>query len=318
LTHIWCIEKLTIIKSGFLCIYGSERPGGASLFTAQERIQKKGGWAMNIYISERGLFSNDAHDYPISHSAPVSSVKAVEPVSDNVSVAREAQTSFVAENTPAYNISISSMGKAALVSMNELSKGFDEYYDNLLATRNEAVTSEENAANTVPEENEGADSYNVQEESAIPEATDNFVNRFEPEANNFTQGAGAIENEEIDTALTGIYDNETVEENVSNVYEAQVSSGEVPEEAVPGRIEAVDEVIAEPEMYGIENGIATGVSNAEFEPGADRLLEEPLEVREEQQEVQEESRVENNPVIRQALAAYNYQMAFQINMAMTQ
>ena len=53
------------------------------------------------------------------------------------------------------------------------------------------------------------------------------------------------------------------------------------------------------------------------EPGADRLLEPTIEEVETQQQVQETAQPENNPVIREAMAAYNYQMSYQINLAMT-
>ena len=56
----------------------------------------------------------------------------------------------------------------------------------------------------------------------------------------------------------------------------------------------------------------------EVEPGSDRLVEPTIEEQETRQQVEESERPDNNPVIRQAVAAYNYQMSFAINLAMTQ
>ena len=276
---------------------------------------------MNVYITERGLFSNDRHDYPISHSSPVGKVEAPEKVSDNYSVVREAQTSFVAENTPAYTVSISSMGQAALQSMAVLSKSFDNYYDQMQSdylddrtaapenteqTQEDRITDEtadegingvmgnRNGIDTETAVNRGLNTYDVANE---------IEDRFEEQLYEPAE----------DDSLQTIYDNQASDiENEVLFEETEPAANEVEIVEDLSDVEFVNEVEEQP--------VTTPVNLAPedlVEPGADRLLEPTIEEVETREQVQEATQPQNNPVIREAMAAYNFQMSYQINLAMT-
>ena len=276
---------------------------------------------MNVYITERGLFSNDRHDYPISHSNPVGKVEAPEKVSDNYSVVREAQTSFVAENTPAYTVSISSMGQAALQSMAVLSKSFDNYYDQMQSdylddrtaapenteqTQEDRITDEtadegingvmgnRNGIDTETAVNRGLNTYDVANE---------IEDRFEEQLYEPAE----------DDSLQTIYDNQASDiENEVLFEETEPAANEVEIVEDLSDVEFVNEVEEQP--------VTTPVNLAPedlVEPGADRLLEPTIEEVETREQVQEATQPQNNPVIREAMAAYNFQMSYQINLAMT-
>ena len=276
---------------------------------------------MNVYITERGLFSNDRHDYPISHSNPVGKVEAPEKVSDNYSVVREAQTSFVAENSPAYTVSISSMGQAALQSMAVLSKSFDNYYDQMQSdylddrtaapenteqTQEDRITDEtadegingvmgnRNGIDTETAVNRGLNTYDVANE---------IEDRFEEQLYEPAE----------DDSLQTIYDNQASDiENEVLFEETEPAANEVEIVEDLSDVEFVNEVEEQP--------VTTPVNLAPedlVEPGADRLLEPTIEEVETREQVQEATQPENNPVIREAMAAYNFQMSYQINLAMT-
>ena len=263
---------------------------------------------MNVYITERGLFSNDRHDYPISHSNPVGKVEAPEKVSDNYSVVREAQTSFVAENTPAYTVNISSMGQAALQSMAVLSKSFDNYYDQMqsdylddrtAAPENTEQTQEDRITDETADEgingvNRGLNTYDVANE---------IEDRFEEQLYEPAE----------DDSLQTIYDNQASDiENEVLFEETEPAANEVEIVEDLSDVEFVNEVEEQP--------VTTPVNLAPedlVEPGADRLLEPTIEEVETREQVQEATQPQNNPVIREAMAAYNFQMSYQINLAMT-
>ncbi|MCR5829414.1 MAG: hypothetical protein K6F93_03580 [Lachnospiraceae bacterium] len=276
---------------------------------------------MNIYISERGLFSNDRHDYPISHANPVNKVEAPGKVSDNRSVVREAETSFVAENTPAYNISISSLGKAALQSMVELSKNFDSYYDQMAAdyTNNiseDKVSAEQTQGDRITDETvneEGADATVVQNE-AVNGTTGIGQNVLTPVNDLDTRIQEEIYEPAEDDSLQTIYDNVVSDIENGDLFEETegILENEVVEE--PGSVN----VLGESEIELNTEEAFEVPAYEEVEPGADRLLQPTVEEQETQEQVREDARPDNNPVIRQAMEAYNYQMSYSINLAMTQ
>ena len=276
---------------------------------------------MNVYITERGLFSNDRHDYPISHSNPVGKVEAPEKVSDNYSVVREVEQAYVAENTPAYTVSISSMGQAALQSMAVLSKSFDNYYDQMQSdylddrtaapenteqTQEDRITDEtadegingvmgnRNGIDTETAVNRGLNTYDVANE---------IEDRFEEQLYEPAE----------DDSLQTIYDNQASDiENEVLFEETEPAADEVEIVEDLSDVEFVNEVEEQP--------VTTPVNLAPedlVEPGADRLLEPTIEEVETREQVQEATQPENNPVIREAMAAYNFQMSYQINLAMT-
>ncbi|MCR4722046.1 MAG: hypothetical protein K5655_10005 [Lachnospiraceae bacterium] len=280
---------------------------------------------MNVFITERGLFSNDRHDYPISHANPVNKVEAPQKVSDNYSIVREVEQAYVAENTPAYNISISSMGMAALESMAELSKDFDAYYDQLASDYlGDRTADSENTENAQQDRIADEDASN-----RINGVADNVVNGTDSTFANGVNGQKSVTavandldtiiREEVyepaaDDSVQTIYDNAVSDVKQNELFEEAESPLETEIIEEPGRIDVLDEDISrleQREPYQIPG-------NDEVEPGSDKLLQPTIEEREFEQEVREEARPENNPVIRQAMAAYNYQMSFAINLAMTQ
>lgn len=255
---------------------------------------------MNVWITERGLFSNDRHDYPISHSTPVNKVEAPERVSDNYSIVREVEQAYVAENTPAYTVNISSMGRAALQSMAELSKDYDNYYDQLQSDYvNNTTTEAEDTAQT--QENPITDETVNEENVAVTNDLDTRIEEevYEPAADTSVQtiydnAASDVENEELFEETEGTLETQLIEE--------------------PGQIEVLEKIEPEEEL---EMPVQLADTD-EVEPGSDRLVEPTIEEQETRQQVEESERPDNNPVIRQAVAAYNYQMSFAINLAMTQ
>lgn len=276
---------------------------------------------MNVYITERGLFSNDRHDYPISHSGPVHKVEAPDKVSDNYSVVREVEQAYVAENTPAYTVNISSMGQAALQSMAVLSKGFDNYYDQMQSDYlDERTAAPENTEQTqedrITEEtgNEGVTGVTGNRNGIDTEtAVKRGLNTYDVANEIDTRFEEQLYEPAEDDSLQTIYDNAVSDiENVALFEETEPAPEEVELTRDLSDVEFVNEVEEQP--------ATTPVSLAPedlVEPGADRLLEPTIEEVETQQQVQEAAQPENNPVIREAMAAYNYQMSYQINLAMT-
>lgn len=276
---------------------------------------------MNVYITERGLFSNDRHDYPISHSGPVHKVEAPDKVSDNYSVVREVEQAYVAENTPAYTVNISSMGQAALQSMAVLSKGFDNYYDQMQSDYlNERTAAPENTEQTqedrITEEtgNEGVTGVTGNRNGIDTEtAVNRGLNTYDVANEIDTRFEEQLYEPAEDDSLQTIYDNAVSDiENVALFEETEPAPEEVELTRDLSDVEFVNEVEEQPATTPVNLAPEDLV-----EPGADRLLEPTIEEVETQQQVQEAAQPENNPVIREAMAAYNYQMSYQINLAMT-
>lgn len=239
---------------------------------------------MNIYITERGLFSNDAHDYPVSHQNPVSRVNSIPKVTDEVSVIRETEKNFVAENTPAYNVSISSMGKAAVMSMNSIKEGFDSYYKSLL----NPLEDTETATGTSSEEPSGI--YGEDKEEDTKAVTD-----------------VASEDDSILTA----YDNASIDETVP-VAELQEEESVIGIEEVDDLESVSDETKPLGVMKDFEEELdVTSDMKAVYDDEAEdnKLVKDVQEVT---------SAIKDDPVMKQAIAAYNYQMAFQFNTQLTQ
>ncbi|MCR5521239.1 MAG: hypothetical protein K6F44_04970 [Lachnospiraceae bacterium] len=280
---------------------------------------------MNVWITERGLFSNDRHDYPISHSTPVNKIEAPERVSDNYSIVREIEQSYVAENTPAYNVSISGMGRAALQSMVELSKNFDAYYDQLATDYLDERTAEPEDTEEVRGDrvtDETVDEGNVGVANDVVNGLDTG-NIYGPDGQeSITEVANDLDTriqEDIyepaeDTSVQTIYDNVVSDIGNEQLFEETEGTLEAQLVEEPGNIDVLNEI--EPENALSEPVELADVS--EVEPGTDRLVEPTIEEQENQEQVREALKPDNNPIIRQAVAAYNYQMSFAVNLAMTQ
>lgn len=134
---------------------------------------------MNIVISEGSLFSNSserslfsAHhtgsNSPVTHINPV---QKTQPVKSDV--IRDAEKDFVKENTPAANISISSAGRAALLSLTALNNGLKNYTesaDNISKSQVSLAKDDPSAKYTLDLENTEArdvrdDSFGINEKA---------------------------------------------------------------------------------------------------------------------------------------------------------
>ena len=85
---------------------------------------------MVIYVNDSGIFRSD-NNMSYNSAASVNRIEKLKNVTaDTQSVVRDAQKAFVAENTPAYNISISSAGRAAVQSLKVFNDGLSKMNEN--------------------------------------------------------------------------------------------------------------------------------------------------------------------------------------------
>lgn len=257
---------------------------------------------MNIVITERGLFSNDANNHPVSASTPVSKVSATPKVTDETSIIREAEKSFVATTTPAYNISISSMGKAAVMSMDSLKDSYKDYYDSLLTPANDSnksadVTDETRGTlyDRVADDSEEATTYGVQDSNRLSDMTDEAIEETY---------------EKADSKIMTAYDNEAVDE-ASPLLESEEDTV-LSTQDVDGLSTVSEEAEPQGVMKNYEDELdnITGKDNdISYKDVDNKLLKDTQETA---------KRVQEDPVMKQAIAAYNYQMAFEFNTQLTQ
>ena len=84
---------------------------------------------MVVYINDSGIFKSD-NNLSVNSASQVNRIEKLRDVGrDTTSVVREAQQAYVAENTPAYNISISSQGRAAVQSLEKLGENMRSFMD---------------------------------------------------------------------------------------------------------------------------------------------------------------------------------------------
>lgn len=212
---------------------------------------------MNIVISEGSLFSNSPErsmfsSHHAGNNTSISKISGVKGVEDHRSdIIREAEQSYVAENTPAVNISISSMGKAAIMSLNSMNTGLKKF-------------------------EETADIYDKsQVYSANDDKTSPYTLDLETEETTENDDKGAFE-------VRGADKNTEVHSSKNTANLA---------------------------MY-TDQQLRNMVNDGDITRGE---MQDELDKRVKPEETQ---KVDVNPVMKQAIAAYNYQMAYQINAQM--
>ncbi len=240
---------------------------------------------MNIYISDIGIYKSDMTSYPYTNNA---SVKKVDPLdntkSSTDSVARQAQKAYVAENTPAYTISISSMGRAAMQSMQKLNAGFESLRDAASKTVNFVANTEE-ASKKNSIYSTSAESDNMASFAADPASLAGSAGPIGGSDNNTstssTTSAPLTDNEDEETTTS------SVSSNLSRYTDYQLQ--QLLNDGSISRAEYNTE-LAKRQGGGTETSAAAELASPTI----------------------------NDPVMKQAVAAYNFQMAFQINALFTQ
>ena len=244
---------------------------------------------MVFYINDSGIFRTD-NSQSINSASQVNRIEKLKNVSaDTDSVVREAQKAYVIENTPAYNISISSAGKAAIKSLKVFNEGLSKLnegtnFQNLIST---------NLRNT--------------DEAK----TGSYTNRF-------------LDN--TDSSVTSIYDNQ--QPNVSTApaletgssgtdssfYSETLSGGSVLSSDSDEEDTAVSSSVSPNNLtryteFQLRQMVLDGtITSSDMNDELDKRANGSGLRIEASQEA----------VMKQAVAAYDYQMAYQINTAMTQ
>ncbi len=227
---------------------------------------------MVVYINDSGIFRSD-NNLTANSASQVNRIEKLRDVDRNTtSVVREAQQAYVAENTPAYNISISSQGRAAVQSLQKLGENMRSFMDTLKSA--EVTTNLRGNADEAK--------------------TGTYTNRF-------------LDN--TDDTVTSIYANQQFNERPATVTE-----------------EAEDVVAAEPEetTTTVNTGNLTRYSEFQLRQmvleGAitNADMNSELDSRRGGEETGLRLEPAQESAMRQAVAAYDYQMAYQINAMMTQ
>ena len=251
---------------------------------------------MVIYVNDSGIFRSD-NNMAYNSAASVNRIEKLKNVTaDTQSVVRDSQKAFVAENTPAYNISISSAGRAAVQSLKVFNDGLTKIYgDN--NTFGNLITS--NLRGNLDEARTG--SY-----------TDRYLDN-------------------TDRSVTSIY--EVQQPNVSAASETAGNTAGAEEASVTrGAIQAGT---AEPSQVADEDYDADSASSSSVNPNnltrfsefqlRQMVLEGTITGGDLNNELAKRAsdtglRIEpsQEAAMKQAVAAYDYQMAYQINASMTQ
>ncbi|MCR5684795.1 MAG: hypothetical protein K6G81_05160 [Lachnospiraceae bacterium] len=249
---------------------------------------------MVVYINDSGIFKSD-NNLTANSASSVNRIEKLKNVEqDTTSVIHEAQKAYVAENTPAYNISISSQGRAAVQSLEKLGENMRSFMDTLKQT---AVTT--NLRGDLNEARTGA-----------------YTNTY-------------LDN--TDDTVTSIYANQQSNERDTTVTEE--AEDVVAEPA--GEVKAVESRPAEPAQIADEDYDATSAASSNVNTNnltrysefqlRQMVLEGAITNADMSSELEKRAsdtglRIEpsQEAAMRQAVAAYDYQMAYQINAMMTQ
>ena len=212
---------------------------------------------MNIYISETGIFGS-ASKYAISSESSVERISALARTDrDTESVVRDAQQAYVAENTPAYNISISSQGRAAINSLNKLADIFKQQQTSL---------------------NEDSDS-----QSTVSSLNSDDTSVYAGEASDTEATSGTSLWDNQSSAVEDTEDEETSSSSSANTQNlARYSEFQLQKLVTDGSITRTE----------MNDELDKRTSSASDSSAA--------------------------MVMRNAIAAYNYQMSYGLNMALTQ
>ena len=235
---------------------------------------------MNIYISDMGIYKSDSTSYPVVNNASVKKIGSLQQTESSTdSVARQAQKAYVAENTPAYNISISSMGRAAVQSMQKLNSGFEALRDaTASAFKFEANTEENSKKNAI---------YSTSTD------TDSMAS-FAADPSVLAGGSGPIgaadtENGTSDSDIveTAVTETSSVSSNLSRYTDYQLQ-------------QLLNDGSISRSEYNAELAKRSGAESTET-PAAGTV-----------------ANTIQDPVMKQAVDAYNFQMSYQINALFTQ
>lgn len=244
---------------------------------------------MVIYVNDSGIFRTD-NNASYNSAATVNRIEKLKSVNaDTQSVVREAEKAYVAENTPAYNISISSAGRTAVQSLKVFNEGLSKI--NSMTESKNLITS--NLKNGFEETRTGA-------------YTDRYLDN-------------------TDDSVTSIYDNQQANVRETSSFENEEASvaREAAEEPVePSQVADRD--------YDADSAVKTAVNTnnltrySEFQL-RQMVLEGSITGSDMEGELSKRAsdtglRIEpsQEAAMKQAVAAYDYQMAYQINTAMTQ
>ncbi len=237
---------------------------------------------MNIYISDVGIFKSDTTSYPVTNTASVEKVKPISGTNQSTdSVARQAQKAYVAENTPAYTISLSSMGKAAVQSMKlaaeNMQKNVNAADDGLFKNNFVSVSKERS---TSDESNNFGTQNPTSAISAVSDVFATAASAGTPELASSTESTEAAEETEITSASS-------VSGNLGRYTDYQLQ-------------QLLDDGSITRAQYNTEMSLRTSPDGTSAEP-----------VETAQERIQD-------PVMSAAIAAYNFQMSYQINALITQ
>ena len=257
---------------------------------------------MVIYVNDSGIFRTD-NNAQFNSASQVNRIEKLKNVTaDTGSVMRDAQKAYVAENTPAYNISISSAGRAAVQSLKVFNEGLSKI---------SAAGETSNFGNLI---------------------TSNLKNGFQ---NTLSEPrTGAYTNrylDNTDNSVTGIYDVQQ-----SNVRETTAFTNDVStDEQVSLKAETPQARPAEPSQVAANDYDADSAASSTVNPNnltrysefqlRQMVLEGSITSSDMNGELDKRAsstglRIEpsQEAVMKQAIAAYDYQMAYQINSVLTQ
>ena len=243
--------------------------------------------AMNIYISDVGIFKSDSNSYPLANTASVKKVEPLEQTNASTdSGVRQAQQAYVAENTPPYMISISSLGKAAMQSMQKLSSNMAALRDRQSQDAFSFVKDMNGS-----EKNSIYNAYDERESFTTVDASKSLNAGFTDTQN---VGVSALSGPSDETATVG-----TAAVSDENEETSSVSSN-----------------LSRYTDYQLQQLLNDGsISRAEYNT---ELAKRTGAAPEDQQVSEKQEAVMQDPVMKQAVAAYNFQMAYQINAAVMQ
>ncbi|MCR5769549.1 MAG: hypothetical protein K6G45_13860 [Lachnospiraceae bacterium] len=250
---------------------------------------------MVIYVNDSGIFRSD-NNMSYNSAASVNRIEKLKNVTaDTQSVVRDAQKAFVAENTPAYNISISSAGRAAVQSLKVFNDGLSKMNENGNGFANLITSNLRNGLDEVK--------------------TGTYTNRYLDNTDNSVTSIYDIQQANL-SATSGVAGNEATEE---------VSVSRETPQAAP----------AEPSQVADEDYDANSASSSSVNPNnltrfsefqlRQMVLEGTITGGDLNNELAKRAsdtglRIEpsQEAAMKQAVAAYDYQMAYQINATMTQ
>ena len=251
---------------------------------------------MVIYVNDSGIFRTDNN--LIANSA--SSVNRIEKLknvtADTNSVIREAEKAFVIENTPAYNISISSAGRAAIQSLKVFDEGMSKLSDS--TTYGDLIST------------------NLRDDNDT--RTGAYTDRY-------------LDN--TDDSVTAIYDNQ--QSNVREVSSYDTLRSDAENDTTAVSAETPQARPAEPsatadEDYDAASATSSNVNKSNLARYSEFQLRQMVlegSITSSDMNSELDKRASNTGLriepsqeanMKQAVAAYDYQMAYQINTLMTQ